>query len=158
MRRLLFSCVSVRIQAVDHIFFGDLRRLAVFDARPRDIGFDADGSVFFANDLMKGSLNDAELYRFDIDEQFVVEKSRRFIIDVDMCDIQIIAVRDEMFIIEIDLMQVFHSPVFEEVQINRIVYVAVRIAFIGAYDKRCRIFHADSINKKRTRDNTYNNG
>ena len=158
MRRLLFSCVSVRIQAVDHIFFGDLRRLAVFDARPRDIGFDADGSVFFAHDLMKGSLNDAELYRFDIDEQLVVEKSRRFIIDIDMCDIQIIAVRDEMFIIEIDLMQIFHSPVFEEVQIDCVIYVAVRIAFIGAYDKRCRIFHADSINKNDARDNTYNNG
>ena len=102
---------------------------------------------------MKGSLNDAELYRFDIHEQFVVEKSRRFIIDVDMCDIQIIAVRNKIFIIEIDLMQVFHPPVFEEVQINRIVYVTVRIAFIGAHDKRCCIFHDDSINKKGACDN-----
>ena len=154
MSRLLLPRISVRVQAIDHVFFGDLRRLTVFDARPRNIGFDADCSVFFAHDLMKGSLNDAELYRFDIDEQLVVEKSRRFIIDVDMCDIQIIAVRDEMFIIEIDLMQVFHPPVFEEVQIDCVIYVTVRIAFISAYDKRCRIFHADSINKNDARDNT----
>ena len=154
MRHLLFSRVSVRVQSLDHIFFGDLRRLAVFNARPRNIGFDADCPVFFAHDLMKGSLDDAELYRFDIDEQFVVEKGRRFIIDVDMCDVQIVSVRDKIFIIEIDLMQVFHSPVFEKIQIDRIVYVTVRIAFIGAYDKGCLIFHADSINKNDARDNT----
>ena len=154
MSRLLLPRISVRVQAIDHVFFGDLRRLTVFDARPRNIGFDADCPVFFAHDLMKGSLDDAELYRFDIDEQFVVEKGRRFIIDVDMRDVQIVTVRDEIFVIEIDLMQVFHSSVFEEVQIDRIVYVTVRIAFIGAYDKGCRIFHADSINKNDARDNT----